>query len=79
MNDFSSPIIDQLIPNKTIPKKLNANLYDKFINGHFENIINNPIISNKNNNTYIKPPISFNSNNFQYLNSLEGIYFVLFI
>lgn len=75
LNDFSSPIMDQLITNKTIPNKSNANLFDKFISGgHTDNINNNPYIPiiNRNNSLILKNPSSFNSNSFQNPNNQEG-------
>ncbi len=74
INDFSSPIMDHLIQRKTIPNKLNANLFDKFINGgHSDNTSgNNHIPINRNNNFTLKNFNSFNSNYFQNPNNLEG-------
>lgn len=74
MNDFSSPIMDQLIPIKNIPNKTNTNLFEKFITGNNENNNNiNPISNKINCNMITKNINNNNQNSIQNPYNLYGI------
>ena len=70
MNDFSSPIIDQVLQNKIIPNNSNANLFDKFINGQNEN---NSVPRQNGNNLIIKNTNTFFNRSFQNPMNLDNL------